>query len=55
MSAHPVSVCMSSLQENITALMKASNEGYYECVSLLLDKGAKVDHEDMVSTVLCNI
>ena len=38
-----------SLQQKETALMKASREGHVECTQLLLDKGAKVDHEDGVS------
>ena len=53
MSARPESVCMYSLQRKETALMKASREGHVECTQLLLDKGAKVDHEDGVSAIFC--
>ena len=33
--------------------MKASSEGHVECVKLLLDKGAHIDLQDMVSA--CHI
>ena len=39
------------LQSGQTALMMASNGGHVECVQLLLDKGAQVDHQDRVSAV----
>ena len=40
---------MSYHQGKETALMKASRGGHVPCAQLLLDKGAKVDHEDVVS------
>ena len=49
----PCSVYMYfSLQKGETALQIASSEGHDECVQLLLDKGAKVNLYDEVSTVL---
>ena len=44
-----------SLQYRETALMKASSEGHVECVKLLLDKGADVNHKDEVSAVSLSI
>ena len=40
-----------SLQSGQTALIKASSKGHVDCVKLLLEKGAEVDHEDKVSAV----
>ena len=40
---------LSSLQNGLTELMKASSEGHDDVVQLLLDKGAKVDLKDGVS------
>ena len=48
-AAHLVNVIMSYHQGKETALMKASHGGHVSCAQLLLDKGAKVDHEDVVS------
>ena len=42
-----------SLQDGQTPLMEALSEGHVECVKLLLDKGAPVDHQDRVSAVGC--
>ena len=41
-----------SLQGGWTALMKASKAGHMECVKLLLDKGAKVNMQSLVSGVI---
>ena len=41
----------SSLQGGQTALMKASHGGHVECAQLLLDRGAQLNHQDVVSTV----
>ena len=40
-----------SLQSGQTALMKASSEGHVDCVKLLLEKDADVNHKDKVSAV----
>ena len=40
-----------SLQGGQTALIKASCKGHVECAQLLLDRGAQLNHQDMVSTV----
>ena len=39
------------LQYGQTALMKASSGGHVECVKLLLETGADVNHKDEVSAV----
>ena len=39
-----------SLQDGRTALMIASERGHMECVKMLLERGAKVNMEDKVST-----
>ena len=39
------------LQNEQTAMMKASHGGHVECVKLLLEKDADVNHEDWVSAV----
>ena len=39
-----------SLQIGDTPLMDASREGHDGCVQLLLDRGAQIDHQNMVST-----
>ena len=39
------------LQSEQTALMEASSGGHVECVKLLLEKGADVNHKDWVSAV----
>ena len=45
----PCSVYMYfSLQDGVTALMRASRRGHIECVKLLLDKGARADLSDKV-------
>ena len=41
-----------SLQGGGTALMKASQAGHIECVNVLLDKGADVNMQTMVSGVI---
>ena len=41
-----------SLQRGETALMKALDKGHMECVKLLLDKGAKVNMQSLVSGVI---
>ena len=41
-----------SLQDGLTALMKASEAGYMECVKVLLDKGADVNIQHNVSGVI---
>ena len=38
-----------------TALMKASSRGHDECVKLLLEKGADVNHKDQVSAVSLSV
>ena len=38
-----------------TALMKASSGGHVECVKLLLEKDADVNHEDSVSAVSLSV
>ena len=40
-----------SLQFGQTALMEASSRGHVDCVKLLLEKGADVNHKDGVSAV----
>ena len=40
-----------SLQGGNTALITASWSGQKDCIEELLEKGAKVDHEDQVSAV----
>lgn len=40
-----------SLQKGWTALTIASSKGHDECVKLLLEKCAEVDHKDGVSVV----
>ena len=46
----PCSIYMFfSHQREQTALMKASSGGHVECVRLLLEKGADVNHKDEVS------
>ena len=41
-----------SLQDGGTALMKASEAGHMECVTVLLDKGADVNIQHKVSGVI---
>ena len=41
-----------SLQDGLTTLMKASEAGHMECVKVLLDKGADVNMQNMVSSVI---
>ena len=41
-----------SLQDKETALMKASKAGHMECVKVLLDKGAEVNMQNIVSDVM---
>ena len=41
-----------SLQEGVTALMRASVAGHMECVQMLLDKGADVNMQSKVSGVI---
>ena len=43
-----------SLQVGRTALKMASTAGQVECIKLLLDRGAKVNMQDMVSGVDVN-
>ena len=38
-----------SLQHGNTPLMLASGTGHDGCVQLLLDRGAQIDHQSMVS------
>ena len=40
-----------SLQNGNTPLMWASREGHDECVQLLLDRGAQIDHQNEVSAI----
>ena len=44
-------LCLLSafVQNNITALMRASEKGYLEVVTLLLEKGAYIEAKDNVS------
>ena len=35
--------------------MEASSEGHFECVKLLLEKGADVNHKDRVSAVSLSV
>ena len=44
-----------SLQNGRTPLMVASGGGHVECVKLLLDKGAQVNHCTVVSTILMSL
>ena len=44
-----------SLQDGLTALMKASEEGQVECVKMLMDRGAKVNMQNEVSGVIYNV
>ena len=44
-----------SLQWGATALVKASERGKVECVKLLLDAGAQVNVQNMVSAVLIKL
>ena len=46
-----INKCLS-LQEGSTALMRASNAGHMECVTILLDKGADVNIQNDVSDVI---
>ena len=41
-----------SLQDGVTALMKASKAGQVECVKMLLDRGAEVNMQDKVNGVI---
>ena len=41
-----------SLQDGWTPLIMASLTGHAECVQLFLNRGAQVNHQDEVSTVL---
>ena len=41
-----------SLQDGETALMMALKAGHMECVQVLLDKGAKVNMQNVVSGVI---
>ena len=41
-----------SLQDGLTALMMASEEGQVECVKMLMDRGAKVNMQNEVSGVI---
>ena len=41
--------CMSTLQDNWTALLNAAKYGHTEVVSDLLDVNADIEHRDMVS------
>ena len=43
------------LQSGQTALMEASIGGHVECVKLLLEKGADVNHKDRVSAVSLSV
>ena len=43
------------LQSGQTALMKASSGGHVECVKLLLEKDADVNHKDWVSAVSLSV
>ena len=43
---------LMSLQDGWTPLIMASLTGHAECVQLFLDRGAQVNHQDEVSTVL---
>ena len=40
-----------SFQYGWTALMRASESGHVECVTVLLDRGAEVNMQDEVSVV----
>ena len=40
-----------SLQHGNTPLMVASRWGHDECVQLLLDRGAQIDHQNKVSAI----
>ena len=40
-----------SFQDGWTALMKASERGRMECVTVLLDRGAEVNMQNKVSVV----
>ena len=40
-----------SLQRGYTPLMEAASEGHVECVKLLLERGARANHQNEVSAV----
>ena len=39
-----------SLQDGLSPLMEAASRGDVECLQLLVDKGADVNHQDQVSS-----
>ena len=43
------------LQSGQTALMKVSSGGHVDCVKLLLEKGADVNHKDKVCAVSLSV
>ena len=43
------------LQDGWTALIKASEAGHMECVMVLLDKGAEVNMQRIVSDVIMHV
>ena len=42
------------VQDGFTPLLAAASAGHADVVDVLLQHGANVDHQDKVTTVLCN-
>ena len=50
----PMMICTYYYRLDATALMKASAAGKVECIKVLLNRGAEVNMQDMVSGVDVN-